>query len=251
MDDLTHLSQIQTLWSVVRQAHGDQSYVQDAQQELLERYGGAVRRYALAALRDEDAAEEVFQEFALKFVRGDFGQADPNHGKFRAYVKTIVYRLIVDYQRRRKALVREGQLHSNIAEPAASDDRQAGELEATDEPFRASWRAELLDRCWKRLEKDEAASGKPHYTVLRYRVDHPDAHSPELAAGLSKKLDKPINAGAVRVLLHRARDAFAELLFDEVSHSVAGHSLDEVEEELIELNLLEYCRPALEQRRGK
>ena len=48
--------------------------------------------------------------------------------------------------------------------------------------------------------------------MLRYRVDHPDLRSPELAAGLTEKLGKPINAGAVRVLLHRAREVFAELL---------------------------------------
>jgi RNA polymerase sigma-70 factor (ECF subfamily) len=87
--------------------------------------------------------------------------------------------------------------------------------------------------------------------VLRYRVDHPGLRSPELAAGLSERLGKPVSAGAARVLLHRARDAFAELLLDEVIQSLAGDSLDLAEEELIELNLLEYCRPALDRRRGR
>ena len=115
MDDDLHLSHIQTAWSMVRRAHGDHTAVQSAQQALLDRYGGAVRRYALAALRDEDAADEVFQEFALKFVRGDFEGADPERGRFRAFVKTIVYRLIVDYQRRRKKRQREGPMHTNVA----------------------------------------------------------------------------------------------------------------------------------------
>ena len=72
-DDDLHLSQIQTAWSMVRQAHGDDTAVHAAQQSLLDRYGGAVRRYALASLRDEDAADEVSQEFALRFVRGTQG----------------------------------------------------------------------------------------------------------------------------------------------------------------------------------
>ena len=80
-DDL-HLSRIQTLWSMVHRAHGDHTAVQSAQQTLLDRYGGAVRRYALAALRDEDAADEVFQEFALKFVRRGFGQCRSGAGRF-------------------------------------------------------------------------------------------------------------------------------------------------------------------------
>jgi RNA polymerase sigma factor (sigma-70 family) len=246
-DDDLHISRIATAWSMVRDAHGDHTAVQSAQQRLLSRYGEAVRRYALSALRNEDAADEVFQEFALKFVRGDFGKADPERGRFRAFVKTVVYRLIVDYQRRAKKLGREGAMHSNIAEPAADAD----DAKDDDALFNTSWRDELLARCWKKLAEDEAESGKPYHTVLRYRVAHPDLRSPELAEGLTKELGKPINAGAVRVLLHRSRELFAELLLDEVAESLTSGSLDEAEQELIDLDLLEYCRPALEKRREK
>jgi hypothetical protein len=244
MDDDSHLSQIQTLWSMVERAHGDHTNVQSAQQTLLDRYGGAIRRYALAALRDEDAADEVCQEFALKFVRGDFRGADPGKGRFRAFVKTIVYRLIVDFQRRQKKLDREGQMHSNIAEgePVLATAKE-------DALFQASWRDELLARCWGRLAEYECKSGKPYHTVLRYRVEHPEARSPELADGLSQALGKSINAGAVRVMLHRSRDAFADLLLEEVTNSLADSSLDAAEEELIELDLLDYCKPALDRRR--
>jgi RNA polymerase sigma-70 factor (ECF subfamily) len=248
MDDDPHLSQIQTLWSVVELAHGDNTAMQSAQQKMLDRYGGAVRRYALAALRDEDAADEVFQEFALKFIRGDFRGADPGKGRFRAFVKTVVYRLIVDYQRRKKKLGREGQMHSNLAEPG-----DAGELASAggteDALFHASWRDDLLARCWGKLAEYECTSGKPYHTVLRYRVKHPEARSGELADGLSKLMGKPLNAGAVRVTLHRARDAFADLLLDEVINSLADSSLDAAENELIELDLLSYCKPALDRRR--
>ena len=243
-DDL-HLSRIQTLWSMVRRAHGDHTAVQSAQQTLLDRYGGAVRRYALAALKDEDAADEVFQEFALKFVRGDFGRADPEKGRFRAFVKTVVYRLIVDHQRCGKKRRQEGLLHANVPEPEATN----GEADGDDALFRASWRDELLARCWQRLAELEHQEGKPYHTVLRYRVDHPDLRSPELAEGLSRQLAKPINAGAVRVLLHRAREAFADLMLEEVTDSLADGSLEAAEQELIELDLLEYCRPALDRRR--
>ena len=249
MNDDLHLSQIQTLWSMVDRAHGDHTALQSAQQALLDRYGGAVHRYALAALRDEDAADEVFQEFALRFVRGDFGNADPGRGRFRAFVKTIVYRLIVDYQRKRKKQHREGPMHSNVAEPAG--DAASVGAEVDDELFRASWRDELLARSWEELSELERTSGKPHHTVLRYRVDHPEAKSTELAEGLSERLGKPINAGAVRVLLHRAREAFADALMNEITQSLADGSLDEAERELIDLDLLEYCRPALERRRDE
>ena len=47
------LSRIQTLWTVVRRAHaGSEAAVHSAQEQLLNRYGGAVRRYLIGALRD-------------------------------------------------------------------------------------------------------------------------------------------------------------------------------------------------------
>jgi RNA polymerase sigma-70 factor (ECF subfamily) len=251
MDEDAHLSQIQTMWSMVQRAHGDHTAVQPAQQLLLDRYGGAIHRYALAALRDEDAADEVFQEFAVKFVRGDLGGADPERGRFRAFVKTIVYRLIVDYQRRQKKRGFESPLHTNLAGEVDVVTGPSAREEQEDALFRASWRDDLLARCWAKLAEAECQTGKPHHTVLRFRVDHPDVASPELATGLTEKLGKPINAGAVRVMLHRAREAFADLLLDEVSNSLADASRDEVERELIELELLEYCKPALDRRGEK
>ena len=77
--DPDRLSQIDTLWSMVRLAHDDQPEgVRAAQEAILERYGGAARRYLAGALRDSEAADEVFQDFALRFVRGDFRSADPD-----------------------------------------------------------------------------------------------------------------------------------------------------------------------------
>jgi RNA polymerase sigma-70 factor (ECF subfamily) len=242
MED-ARLSRIDTLWSVVQRAHsGQEDAVEAAQRALLERYGGAVRRYALAALRDEDAADEVFQEFALRFVRGDFGRADPNRGRFRSYVKSAVFRLIVDHQRRQQRRRQESPHLTNLAESTT------GEIDG-DALFHASWREELLARSWDRLRADEAETGKPYYTILLLRAAEPALRSEQLAERLSESLGKPMSSGAVRVLLHRSRDKFADFLLDEVMESLAGGTLEAAEEELIDLELIEYCRGALERRR--
>ncbi|MEM8865188.1 MAG: sigma-70 family RNA polymerase sigma factor [Planctomycetota bacterium] len=244
LDD--RLSRIETCWSIIRQAHDPAEdsdagrEVRDAQQNLLDRYGGAVRRYALAALRSEEAADEVFQEFALRFVRGDLGRADPEKGRFRSFVKTTVYHLIVDYQRRGKRDARVAPMRTETPEPKAPTEEQHDEL------FSATWRDDLLARVWQQLEKQEQQTGKPYHTALRCRVDYPKLRSPELAERLTELLGKPMKAGAARVLLHRAREAFAELLLEEVVHTLPGASRDQVQEELIDLNLFEYCRPIFE-----
>ncbi|WP_425396216.1 RNA polymerase sigma factor [Aeoliella sp.] len=242
MDD--RLSQIDTLWSMVQHAHRkDATLHLNAQQEMLDRYGGAVQRYALAALRDEDAANEVFQEFALKFVRGDYGKADPTKGRFRSFLKTSLYHLIIDYQRKRVKQQKQ-------AAPLMADTPDVAESyhAPTDEEFLNSWRADLLSRVWQQLEKVEITTGKPYHTVLRMRVEHPDVRSPELAEIVSKVLNKPMKAGAVRTSLHRAREQFGDLLIDEVAHSLSEATPEAVEQELIELDLWQYCKPALERR---
>lgn len=234
------LSQINTLWSVVREAHDSAAgAVQTAQRQLIERYGGAVRRYALAALRNEEAADEVFQEFALRFVRGDLGKADPSRGRFRNFLKTTIYHLIVDYQRRRGKQARQVPIDGAAVDPMAPIDEENEAL------FTSSWRDDLLARVWEKLADMEDNTGKPYHTALRCRVEYPDLRSDELAAKLSERLNKPMQAGAARVLLHRSRDTFADLLLDEVRQSLASGSVDEIEEELIDLDLLQYCKPAI------
>lgn len=239
-----HLSRIDTLWSVVRRANApDEPNAQEAQEELLDRYGGAVRRYLCACLRDGDAADEVFQEFALRFVRGDFRSVDPNKGRFRAFVKTVVYRLMIDYRRRKG---REGKEHALGIDPEAHAECDEP---TTDELFVASWRDELLARAWRGLEEHEKKTGSAYHTALRLRVDEPDLRSADLAARLTERLGKPMTPEAVRVLVHRARDRFAEILLDAVATSIDDPSPDAIEDELIDLRLLDYCRDTLQKRR--
>src|SRR3954454_13818803 len=95
-----HLSQIATQWSVLYQAHkGDETEAARARQLLMQRYCGAVFRYLLKAVRDPSVAEDLTQEFALRFIQGRFGQADPSQGRFRSYVKGALFRLVQDHHR--------------------------------------------------------------------------------------------------------------------------------------------------------
>ena len=238
-----HLSQVQTLWSVVRRAHGERvTEIRQAQEMLLQRYGGAARRYLRAALRSEDAADDVYQDFVVRFLRGDFHKADPTKGRFRAFLKTVLYRMIVDHQRARK----------RSPTPQAPDDRillyAENEPNGDDALFTGGWREEMLARAWTALEKDQEQSGQPFYAVLRFRLNHPDLRSPELAEQFSRELGRNISAANVRVMLHRARERFASLLLDQVAQSLENPAREELEQELIELQLLDYCRPALANR---
>jgi RNA polymerase sigma-70 factor (ECF subfamily) len=248
------LGSIVTLWSVVRRAHADDAEISDAddntrrlaQEELLQRYGGAVRRYLLAALKEEDAADEVFQEFALRFVRGDFCRADKERGRFRSFLKTVVYHLICDYQNGKRKKREDLELNPEILDP--------GQLQApppeTEQDFARSWREEVFERAWKSLQQREARTGTPYFTSLRLRSELPKLRSPELAAEVSKRLSKPTSAASLRQTIHRARTYFAEDLVDQVSQSLVDANPEAIQEELADLGLLEYCRTSLEQGGG-
>jgi RNA polymerase sigma-70 factor (ECF subfamily) len=237
------LSRITTIWTLVRNAHGPTPDASAAQQALLERYSGAAHRYLLGALRDADAAEELFQEFALRLVRGDFKNADPSCGRLRDFLKTALFHLIVDYQKGRQK--RAQPLAEGTREPAVAPD-----LPESEQRFLDSWRQELMERTWLALAELEKQTGQPSHTVLHLRTEHPLASSAELAERVGARLGKALTVDAVRQALHRAREKFTELLLQEVVVSLGNPSPEELEDELTQLGLLAYCRPALAKRGG-
>jgi RNA polymerase sigma factor (sigma-70 family) len=235
------LSRIETLWTVVCQAHADTAAAGAAQEQLLRRYDQAVRRYLLGALRDADAADDLAQEFALRFVRGDLHRADPGRGRFRDYVKGVLFHLISHHHRRKRRAI--GLIPEDV-DPAAPDSSPQ-----EDSAFLESWRTELLDRAWKALAAHDKESGRPFHAVLRLRVDRPALRSTELAEELRRQMGRPVTAAWVRQNLHRAREKFADLLVLDVLQTLHNPTVDRLEEELVEIGLLEYCRPAVDRLR--
>jgi RNA polymerase sigma-70 factor (ECF subfamily) len=237
------LSRISTLWTLVRQAHeGSGEAARAAQEKLLERYGGAVRSYLQALVRNADAADDLFQEFACRLIKGDLHGADPERGRFRSFVKGVLFHLVADHHKRQKRL--PGALPDGAPEPAVHPPTLAD----FDRDFVRTWRDELLGRCWQMLQESETSSGKPFYAVLRFRAEHPDLSSSEMAEQLSKQLGKGLTPAGVRQTLHRAREKFAELVLNEVLQSLDKPTPEQVHDELSELGLLDYCRPALEKK---
>jgi RNA polymerase sigma-70 factor (ECF subfamily) len=202
----------------------------------LQRYGGAVRRYLLAILRDHHAADDLTQEFGLRLVRGDFRHVDPQRGHFRHYVKTVLRHLVSDYQKKAQTLAR----------PLAANSPALANLvcptDEADPRFLESWREELLARTWEAL----AAAQPSYYTVLRFRAAHPKLASEQTAEQLARQLGKSLSAAGLRQMLHRARALFADLLIEEVAQSFERPTAEQLEEELRELGLLAYCQPALD-----
>jgi RNA polymerase sigma-70 factor (ECF subfamily) len=233
------LSEISTNWVALRQAQeGPAEAARAAQQLLMSRYGGAVRRYLLAVVRDPATADDLTQEFALALVRGQFRHADPDRGRFRDYIKGVLAHSVARYRRGQQKLphplAAENPVWGSLASPADDDAHQ----------FDEDWRAALLGRAWDAL----SGSQPTYYAVLRFCVAHPKMSSEEKAEQLGQQLGRKFTAEGARQTLHRARERFGDLLVEEVANTLEPPTLDRIEEELSELDLLKYCKRALERR---
>lgn len=241
-DQETH-SWVTTTWPGILKARGEGNTAQKARNELLVRYHEAVYHYLKLKIKEPSVAEDLYSNFALRLLQSDdlVRRADPQKGRFRNYLKTALHHMVMDHYRGKNRKGAFVPLEAAPHEPVAVDDAE--------QDFSPIWRQELLNQTWKALEEAETKSGQIHCTVLRCASDHPDLKGPQLAEHLSTQLGKSITPENVRQLLHRARDQFAKLLLEEVERSLENPTLDELEKELIELELLSYCKKSLEARR--
>jgi RNA polymerase sigma-70 factor (ECF subfamily) len=236
-DDPQRLSRIATQWSLVMEAH-DQSAdgAASARQALLVHYSSSVYRYLLGAVRDPDAAEELSQEFALRLMRGAFRRAAPERGRFRDYVKTVLSNLVNDHFRSKRRLPQtDGDVELIAAESAES---------AAGPSLEDCLRDNVLERTWAALRRLQPR----YHAVLLLRVEQADLSSTETARQLTATTGTKWSADGVRKTLERARTKFADILLDEVSAILDCTDLDDLGEALAELDLLRYCRTALDRR---
>lgn len=237
------LSQLDTAWSILKQAHGGSTIRRQAARTwLLERYAPAVTRYLSALASSADEAAELLQRFAESLLDGKFHHAWAKEGKFRHYLKTGLFHLKQTLLREKSKQGRQIGSDDPSREP---EDTHTPELEH-EEQWRLSWREMLIERALADLEREQPRKKHDLYTVLSCRMDHKEMRSHELAAVLSKNLTKPVTAGWVRKRLFQARRRFAQLLIDEVALSLEEPTRENIEEELADLGLLAYCVEILE-----
>jgi RNA polymerase sigma-70 factor (ECF subfamily) len=241
MNSTEHLASIDTCWRTVQEAHaGPAGAAVPARQALVQRYHGPAQRYLFKAVHDRDAAEALSQEFALRLLRGDFRHANPENGRFRDYIKTALINLVNKYfrsqQQRPRMLVENAANATEVLSSKAA-------APTCDEGLRQ----ELLAQTWNALQKTQPR----YYAVLRMRSEELTLSSSEMAERLTATSGALWTAEQVRKILERARAKFVDLLLDEVARRLHCKNKDDLNRALEELEILKYCRTAIQRRSGE
>lgn len=219
-----NLTDLETSWTTIRNAHCPGPVGQAAMRELIGRYHDAVERYLRLKLRDRNLADEVFQEFWTKLLTHKLAGADNNKGRFRDYLRTVLHRLIIDHFRAKKI---QPLPPGDLLDPASPD-----------EDYDRVWREAVIKRVWTRLDTYEVNTPKNRYaTVLHLRVGNPNASIDELAQQLAEQNRATVTPEAFRKTLQRARTKFLELLIVELRETIHPAEPEDIEAEIFDLGL--------------
>ena len=116
----SRIDRLVTNWSEFRLAHSEQSEsAEQARDQLVMRYAPAIRRYVISMTKSETDGEELAQEVIVRLLKGDFAGADPNRGRFRDFLKTVIRNMVRNHWDRQN---RRRPANIDVSELDLSDD---------------------------------------------------------------------------------------------------------------------------------
>lgn len=234
-----NLGNIQTQWSVIREAHRStvtENSAASARESLVMRYSSAIRNFVKMVVRDDHLVDEIAQDALVRLLKGDFSGADPNRGRFRDLLKTAIRNMIKNHwaKENRRASVDFDLDQVDDAKPSSEDEFWA-----------TQWTETVLSIAWERLKAWEDSSESIAYTVLKLRSTYPEESSTQLAERLSESAGKTYNAANTRQQLRRARVRFAEYLVTEIADGLNDPTPENLADELKSLGLYKSVQDVL------
>jgi len=176
-------------------------------------------------------AEDLTQGFFAHLLENDrLTTVDRSKGKFRSFLLAALKNFAADQRDKAHAAKRGGKRRALSLDTVVAEAHYAKELADTMTPerlFERSWAITVLNQVVLRLEREYAQRGKAAaFEALRHCLDgQADGQS---HAEIGRQVG--MSEGAVRVMAHRLRRRYRELLRDEIMQTVADSEL--VDEEI-------------------
>ena len=176
-----------------------------------------------------DQAQDFTQEFFVRVLEGRYlERADPEKGRFRAFILTCMKFFLADEGDRVRALKRGGGAVLSLEMSSGEEryEREPAHEETPERIFERRWALSVLDRVIDRLRAEFMQHGRQEL-FERLKVCLLGASDMPYAA-LARELNT--SEGALKVAIHRLRKRYRELFRQEIAETVAD--LGDVDSEL-------------------
>lgn len=166
-------------------------------------------------------AEDLTQSFFHRLITGEaLLSARQEEGRLRSYLLAVLKRLISDQQRHQSARKRGGGFLMVSFDEMAAEQRYACEPQDTHDPewlYTRAWAFDLLAKVRAKLRLNLEATGRAGMfdllqPFLEWQTDQPPHYEIASQTGIS--------VTAIRILIHRLRAKFRDLLREEVAKTV-------------------------------
>ena len=211
--------------------HSSVAGAQEALETLCRTYWYPLYVYVRRQGQSPHDAQDLTQEFFARLLEKKYLRlADPDRGKFRAFLlKSLKHFLVNEWEKARTQKRGGGQcvilLDADIAESRyVAEPAQALTL---DQVYEKRWAVTLIEGVLARLRESYASDGRLLvFEALKVFIwgDQATLSDAELAPNLG------LTEGAVKVAAHRLRGRYREFLREEIAKTVATPG--EVDEEL-------------------
>lgn len=224
-----------TRWSVVLAAQDTTSAAAaPALEQLCRVYWYPIYARARRSGASPPDAEDLTQGFFARLLEKDgFGLANPQRGRFRSFLSAAFRHFVANEWDRTRSLKRGGQMQFLSMDLAPAEERLSQEPathRTPEQDFDRRWAETLLDTVLGRLQQEYEETGKAElFREIRGSVAGEDHNR----SGAQQAEALGMNAGAVRVAIHRLRLRYREILREEIAHTV--DTPDAVEDELRQL----------------
>jgi len=220
-----------TRWTLVLAASDrDPAQARAALASLCESYWYPLYAYIRRCGHSSEQSQDLTQDFFVRLLSGRYvDRANPDKGKFRAFLLSSLKYFLNDEWDRSQAKKRGGQstlLPFEISDGEVLYQREPVNNETPERIYERQWARTVLDRVLKRLRDEFVRHGRlDHFNQLKvYLLSQGDVPYAELARQLET------SEGALKVGIHRFRRRYRDLLRAEIAETV--NDLSQVDGEL-------------------
>ena len=199
-----------------------------ALERLCKSYWPPLYAYVRRRVPNLHEAQDLTQAFFERLLDRDYlADADPQRGRFRAFLLTAFKHFLSKEWEKAKAQKRGGDRRRISLDFLSQDAAEPVDQLTPEKLFERQWAITLLGRVMQRLQRDMERSGKGRqFELLKHILsgDSSDLTLADVAAELGQA------ETATRMAASRMRSRYRELLRDEISQTLS--SQEDVEDEI-------------------